>query len=100
MDCVCVFFFKQNTAYDMRISYCSSDVCSSDLMGPRVKPACAKPKRLRFGEGRPEGDNWGGRLRWCDGHQQFVNPLATPPGRQRCVWRHETRSEERRDGKE
>src|SRR3546814_571332 len=25
------FFFKPKTAYDMRISYCSSDVCSSDL---------------------------------------------------------------------
>src|SRR3546814_7631157 len=25
------FFFKQKTYYDMRISYCSSDVCSSDL---------------------------------------------------------------------
>src|SRR3546814_71464 len=25
------FFFKQKTAYDIRISYCSSDVCSSDL---------------------------------------------------------------------
>src|SRR3546814_6948909 len=24
-------FFKQNVAYDMRISYLSSDVCSSDL---------------------------------------------------------------------
>src|SRR3546814_8967237 len=28
---VCVFFFKQNTAYEMRISDWSSDVCSSDL---------------------------------------------------------------------
>src|SRR3546814_10747371 len=26
-----VFFFKQNTAYEMRISDWSSDVCSSDL---------------------------------------------------------------------
>src|SRR3546814_1570132 len=30
----CVFFFKQKTAYEMRISDWSSDVCSSDL------PAC------------------------------------------------------------
>src|SRR3546814_17305602 len=29
--CVC-FFFKQKTAYEMRISDWSSDVCSSDLM--------------------------------------------------------------------
>src|SRR3546814_10585440 len=28
-----VFFFKQKTAYDMRISDWSSDVCSSDLHG-------------------------------------------------------------------
>src|SRR3546814_3266247 len=28
----CVFFFKQKTAYDMRISDWSSDVCSSDLL--------------------------------------------------------------------
>src|SRR3546814_3382951 len=27
------FFFKQKTAYDMRISDWSSDVCSSDLLG-------------------------------------------------------------------
>src|SRR3546814_18403127 len=32
----CVFFFfKQKTAYEMRISDWSSDVCSSDLAGPR-----------------------------------------------------------------
>src|SRR3546814_6401231 len=28
---LCVFFFKQKTAYEMRISDLSSDVCSSDL---------------------------------------------------------------------
>src|SRR3546814_1616084 len=31
MLCSCVFFFKQKTAYEMRISDWSSDVCSSDL---------------------------------------------------------------------
>src|SRR3546814_7858422 len=30
----CVFFFKQKTAYEMRISDWSSDVCSSDLPDP------------------------------------------------------------------
>src|SRR3546814_1080517 len=30
--CFSVFFFKQKTAYEMRISDWSSDVCSSDLM--------------------------------------------------------------------
>src|SRR3546814_19203053 len=35
---VCFFFFKQKTAYDMRISDWSSDVCSSDLAVSSVKP--------------------------------------------------------------
>src|SRR3546814_7380974 len=33
MDLLYVFFFKQKTAYEMRISDWSSDVCSSDLGG-------------------------------------------------------------------
>src|SRR3546814_1218865 len=33
-------FFKQKTAYDIRISDWSSDVCSSDLMG-ELAQACA-----------------------------------------------------------
>src|SRR3546814_10655367 len=31
--CCGIFFFKQKTAYEMRISDWSSDVCSSDLSG-------------------------------------------------------------------
>src|SRR3546814_8256726 len=31
----CFFFFKQKTAYEMRISDWSSDVCSSDLSASR-----------------------------------------------------------------
>src|SRR3546814_2200426 len=31
MRCLLFFFFKQKTAYEMRISDWSSDVCSSDL---------------------------------------------------------------------
>src|SRR3546814_8330868 len=34
------FFFKQKTAYEMRISDWSSDVCSSDL---RAVPGCTRP---------------------------------------------------------
>src|SRR3546814_12252746 len=30
---MCFFFFNQKTSYDMRISYWSSYVCSSDLLG-------------------------------------------------------------------
>src|SRR3546814_3627447 len=33
---LCFFFFKQKTAYEMRISDWSSDVCSSDLQGPMI----------------------------------------------------------------
>src|SRR3546814_3743922 len=33
---VVIFFFKQKTAYEMRISDWSSDVCSSDLRATRV----------------------------------------------------------------
>src|SRR3546814_10000897 len=40
------FFFKQKTAYEMRISDWSSDVCSSDLHGSRP---C-------LGRGRKRGD--------------------------------------------
>src|SRR3546814_1218475 len=34
-----VFFFKQKTAYEMRISDWSSDVCSSDLTGSTTRKA-------------------------------------------------------------
>src|SRR3546814_5322058 len=33
MSCCCLVFFKQKTAYEVRISDWSSDVCSSDLLG-------------------------------------------------------------------
>src|SRR3546814_6689262 len=36
---MCVFFFKQKTAYEMRISDWSSDVCSSDLRD-RIERDC------------------------------------------------------------
>src|SRR3546814_14076816 len=38
LDCRvdCFFFFKQKTAYEVRISDLSSDVCSSDLPGSRT----------------------------------------------------------------
>src|SRR3546814_15826172 len=36
-DFIVFFFFKQKTAYEMRISDWSSDVCSSDLVAPRVR---------------------------------------------------------------
>src|SRR3546814_8488133 len=36
MCCVCFFFFKQKTAYEMRIRDWSSDVCSSDPRRDRL----------------------------------------------------------------
>src|SRR3546814_19063212 len=40
---MCVFFFKQKTAYDMRISDWSSDVCSSDLTADMVMASACLP---------------------------------------------------------
>src|SRR3546814_15042850 len=37
------FFFKQKTAYEMRISDWSSDVCSSDLPGPGPEKRATSP---------------------------------------------------------
>src|SRR3546814_10002453 len=36
---LCFFFFKQKTAYEMRISDWSSDVCSSDLFIDGKRPS-------------------------------------------------------------
>src|SRR3546814_10458214 len=43
------FFFKQKTAYEMRISDWSSDVCSSDLRAPGLKMPEAPALRRRGG---------------------------------------------------
>src|SRR3546814_2843101 len=53
-----VFFFKQKTAYEMRISDWSSDVCSSDLHGlvlgfernNVLAPACMEMRRTLQGQ--------------------------------------------------
>src|SRR3546814_8078944 len=53
--CYSLFFFKQKTAYEMRISDWSSDVCSSIApMQPigEVHRAACPPRRLRPPEGR------------------------------------------------
>src|SRR3546814_8917719 len=50
------FFFKQKTAYEMRISDWSSDVCSSDLTGKMRVVAIGARERARhrqFGQ-RPQ----------------------------------------------
>src|SRR3546814_7066076 len=56
----CFFFFKQKTAYEMRISDWSSDVCSSDLrlvrhrrnIGPARRAASHHAGDLRNALGR------------------------------------------------
>src|SRR3546814_7423706 len=50
MSCVLFFFFfKQKTAYEMRISDWSSDVCSSDLAGDQRLQECGSPPHHEHG---------------------------------------------------
>src|SRR3546814_11190950 len=67
------FFFKQKTAYEMRISDWSSDVCSSDLLGAKAAgsppgrrnglvslipgPAASRNGRVRVDSAPPAPDN-------------------------------------------
>src|SRR3546814_3966107 len=73
LHCLSCFFFKQKTAYEMRISDWSSDVCSSDLQAelPTPKTRKAIPERqtamlvLQRGgaillQQRPAPGIWGG----------------------------------------
>src|SRR3546814_4378585 len=75
---VFVFFFKQKTAYEMRISDWSSDVCSSDLgAGARWRragvPCLHARQRARAAAGRP--------VRACGGPAAAVHPSAVASGR-------------------
>src|SRR3546814_6770174 len=47
-----LFFFKQKTAYEMRISDWSSDVCSSDLYRRRSETLQVQPELRQFGRPR------------------------------------------------
>src|SRR3546814_20447058 len=75
---VVFFFFKQKTAYEMRISDWSSDVCSADLRRrylPRRLSSSAlwgSPQRLAYpryaastGSVAPHRTQPGGRVYWC-----------------------------------
>src|SRR3546814_6419207 len=68
------FFFKQKTAYEMRISDWSSDVCSSDLdpdgAGSRDTRAVRQLQALR----RPESDPGGAEGR------RLLRPARAGPG--------------------
>src|SRR3546814_10879103 len=49
--CLChFFFFKQKTAYEMRISDWSSDVCSSDLLCDQPASPQTHRTRIRMGK--------------------------------------------------
>src|SRR3546814_14473217 len=78
------FFVKQKTAYEMRISDWSSDVCSSDL-GRAAVPVRAVPER-RSGLDRGAGGA-------CGGQSARLDPA-------RCRGIGVPRSEERRVGTE
>src|SRR3546814_19487865 len=87
MACSCnfmFFFFKQKTAYEMRISDWSSDVCSSDLPSPRTRRRTDPPRSPRW--------TTAPRRRTRD-----PRPSARTCGR---ASRPSPRSEERRVGKE
>src|SRR3546814_19170903 len=96
------FFFKQNTAYEMRISDWSSDVCSSDLRRDLWRQSGSHPDPCR-GKGADQAPDdrllhelgrHGRRRRQAAAH-------AAQGRDARC--RHRTaapRSEERRVGKE
>src|SRR3546814_1635282 len=50
------FFFKQKTAYEMRISDWSSDVCSSDLIGEEPRAAYDRVHLTEFFSGKSADD--------------------------------------------
>src|SRR3546814_18647934 len=98
---LCFFFFKQKTAYEMRISDWSSDVCSSDL--PSTSPCTGEyPRRGKPTNGKFRGDrptDWsGGRLPEPDAR---APPRAKDEGATAAPHHpNGRRSEERRVGKE
>src|SRR3546814_10462882 len=59
----CFFFFKQKTAYEMRISDWSSDVCSSDLSFPGLREYL---QRAEFSMNKTY------RTVWCEATGTFV----------------------------
>src|SRR3546814_9371354 len=74
----CVFFFfKQKTAYEMRISDWSSDVCSSDL-------ASSSPGRWRTASSRqPNSTTCRCRRSWSARSSSTGPPSSNPPGNRR-----------------
>src|SRR3546814_1062000 len=94
---VLFFFFKQKTAYEMRISDWSSDVCSSDLAGE------VAPLHVAHGvaAGLTGDQARRGEVAQRSGHvvELHVVELHVLPGRE-VAPAPAVRSEERRVGKE
>src|SRR3546814_11381190 len=67
-----MFFYKQKTAYEMRISDWSSDVCSSDLQHPLTKTDRCREHRLAGRGVRPPER----RYRQASGKRRFRLQLA------------------------
>src|SRR3546814_5564282 len=95
-----VFFFKQKTAYEMRISDWSSDVCSSDLLTQiRYIPRPMHPQQI--GISSRHGSLLVDEIHQSAGDQTVVDGIE-PAGAFRMPATHfmQVRSEERRVGKE
>src|SRR3546814_17479088 len=87
------FFFKQKTAYEMRISYWSSDVCSSDLL-----PLLKQLARGRLARTRCAVDDDNLSQLAHAGSPSAISPRAMR--RKRSAGENSWRSEERRVGRE
>src|SRR3546814_3335836 len=104
--CICFFFFKQKTAYEMRISDWSSDVCSSDLSRDQERRRRrALPCRKQVAQGRvhhavrPAVHGAApGRRPAAEAQRPGARELSRYPARRYRV--RQFRSEERRVGKE
>src|SRR3546814_10895328 len=95
LSVICFFFFKQKTAYEMRISDWSSDVCSSDLhpAGAGLDDAVANHYLAAFQAAFVRADRRLG--------QAGARPGADLRHLRRTQWaKSSNRSEERRVGKE
>src|SRR3546814_2314949 len=86
------FFFKQKTAYEMRISDWSSDVCSSDLAARkrsgrrRTRKSAAGLRKSAWQRKRLRGRNPALSLRRFPSRQRLPNPKRLPhlpPGLQK-----------------
>src|SRR3546814_6138097 len=95
------FFFKQKTAYEMRISYWSSDVCSSDLVHTAQDVARGErsPGRAVAAAGGSRRGHDRGTTGDRAGTESGRCARRNPVGGQRS-WDIADRSEERRVGKE